>query len=57
MWLDSTPDLRGSNGTQDHCVDADHPPTDLAVGHCSVVRAGGPCQAGDDFGIACPLRG
>jgi hypothetical protein len=32
VYLDSTPDLSCTNSTQDHPLDVDHQPTDLAVG-------------------------
>jgi hypothetical protein len=37
-WLDSTPDLSCTNSTLAHCVDAEHQPTDLAVGGSNPSR-------------------
>src|SRR5215213_11557802 len=37
-WLDSTPDLSSVNSTQDHGVDVEHQPTDLAVGGSNPSR-------------------
>jgi hypothetical protein len=35
VWLDLAPDLSRTDSTQSHCVDAEHQPTDLAVGFVS----------------------
>jgi hypothetical protein len=37
-WLDSAPDLSCANSTQGHWVDAEHQPTDLAVGGSNPSR-------------------
>jgi hypothetical protein len=37
-WLDSTLDLTCTDRTQDYAVDAEHQPTDLAVGGSSPLR-------------------
>ena len=37
-WLDLTPDLSSANSTQPHCLDAEHQPTDLAVGGSNPSR-------------------
>jgi class 3 adenylate cyclase len=49
-WLDSTPDLSSTNGTQAHSVDVDHQPTDLAVGGSNPSRRA-PNAAGQRPGV------
>jgi hypothetical protein len=58
-WLDFAPDLSCDDSTQDHCVDAEHQATDLAVGgsHLS-QRAGIPGRSGrprGGVGLTCLL--
>jgi hypothetical protein len=36
--LDLTPDLSSANSTQPHCLDAEHQPTDLAIGGSNPSR-------------------
>jgi class 3 adenylate cyclase len=50
VWLDSTPDLSSTNGTQAHSVDVDHQPTDLAVGGSNPSRRA-PNAAGQRPGV------
>ena len=38
IWLDSAPDLSSADSTQAHCMDAEHQPTDLAVGGSNPSR-------------------
>jgi|GEM_PF-4708575 len=42
VWMDSAPDLTCIDSTQAHCVDAEHQPTDLAVGGSNPSRRARP---------------
>jgi hypothetical protein len=55
-WLDSTSDLSCTNDAPAHCVDADHQPTDRAVGAPSPLRAARPQVYASPRRRACRCR-